>query len=488
MALALLAWPDPPAPAPAPTALDVVSAVESALGDAIAKAEPSVVAIAREKSENDETLAVRGREAPRNNAGFEPRVGGGRIINDVDPFGGDTLSFDYGSGVVVGDKGEILTAFHVVRGAKSLQVRAAGRQEFAAEIIAADPRSDLAVIAPRETPGLPAPKLKAIAIGDATKLRKGSFLVALGNPFNSARDGQPSASWGILANTARQIEPSSEEIVRQELQLRNYPTLLQLDAKLNLGMSGGAVINLKGELVGLTTAAANAAGFDAQAGYAIPMDALGRRVVEALKQGKEYEYGFLGIHLDVQRKTNKVLSAEPWTPAAQGGVQVDDAIVAVGDIPVGDADGLLVAINSIPAGEPVTLKILRRNQVVEKTVRLAKLRVKTPSIATNRPAPWRGIRVDYTSTLANTPFGPDMHEAMAREGVVVAEIVTGSEAEAAGLKAGQVITRVENKPVRNPREFAESVVSLKGPVRLDTDAGPITVKAPAPDRSPSTPK
>ena len=91
--------------------------------------------------------------------------------------------------------------------------------------------------------------------------------------------------------------------------LQNYPTLLQLDAKLNLGMSGGAVINLKGELVGLTTTAASPAGFDAQAGYAIPMDKLGRRVVETLKEGKEVEYGLLGI-ISPDR-TNRVGEGQP---------------------------------------------------------------------------------------------------------------------------------------------------------------------------------
>jgi S1-C subfamily serine protease len=475
MALALLSWADPPPAGQGPTALDVVAAVESALGDAIAKAEPSVVAIAREKSDNDETLAVRGREPARQGMP-DRRVFAGRF-NDTDPFAsGEALSFDYGSGVVVGDKGQILTAYHVVKGARALHVRAEGRQSFEAEIIAADPRSDLAVIVPREGPGFSPPKLKPLALGDASKLRKGAFLVALGNPFNAARDGRPSASWGILANVARRIDPSPEEVARQEIQLRNYPTLLQLDSKLNLGMSGGAVINLKGELVGLTTAAANAAGFDAQAGYAIPMDALGRNVVAALKQGKEYEYGFLGIRLDVDQGTNRVRSADPGTPAAQGGVQFDDLIVAVGDIPVTDADSLVVAINSIPAGEPVTLKIVRRNQTIERTVRLAKLPVKSVVIATNRPEPWRGLRVDYTSTLPRAVFGPDIHEAMAREGVLVTEVVSGSESERAGLRTGQIISRVEDRPVRNPRDFAEAAARLKGPVRLETDQGPVTVK------------
>src|SRR5205823_514219 len=155
------------------------------------------------------------------------------------------ISFDYGSGVVVGDGGQILTAFHVVRGAVQLRVRAAGRQSFDAEVIAADPRSDLAMIAPRAVRGVAPPKLKPLAIGDAARLRKGSFLIALGNPFNAARDGSPSASWGILSNLARRLEPELDggNAIRRTPRLPNYPTLLQLDAKLNLGMSGGAVIN-----------------------------------------------------------------------------------------------------------------------------------------------------------------------------------------------------------------------------------------------------
>jgi serine protease Do len=473
IALALLSWSDPPA-SPSASALDIVSAVETVLGDAIARAEPSIVAISRDKSDDDETLAVRGREPARNPA-FDRRLQFPGMMN-LDPFGNDVLSFDYGAGVVIGDKGEILTAFHVVRGAKALHVRAFDRQSFDAEILAADPRSDLAVIAPREIPGTPAPKLKPLAIGDSTKLRKGAFLVALGNPFNAARDGRPSASWGILSNVARRLDPSPEDSARQDLQLRHFPTLLQLDAKLNLGMSGGAVINLKGELVGITTAAANAAGFDAQAGYAIPMDKLGRRVVETLKQGKEYEHGFLGIEIDKQYGTNEVMSARVGTPAALGGVLVRDRIVAVGDLPVTDADSLVVAINSIPAGETVTLKLLRQNKLVESTVQLAKRRPTSPVIATNRPAAWRGLRVDYTSAMPRTTFADNILEAMAREGVVVTDVESGSESEKAGAKTGQLISRIDGRSVRNPRDFAKVVSGLKGPVKVETDQGPLIIK------------
>ncbi len=468
---ALCAGSDPPVSPP-----EVVAALETALQSAIAKAEPSIVAIARTKTEDgDVTTAVRGRNpAPLQG---DPRATA-RPFNLIPNAGGEMVSFDYGSGVVIGDAGEILTAFHVVKGAQRLEVRAADRQSFEAEVLAADPRSDLAVIVPREGAGMPPPKLRPVALGDATTLRKGAFLLALGNPFNAARDGRPSASWGILANVARRLEPSMEDrqTQRVHLQLRNYPTLLQLDSKLNLGMSGGAVINLKGEMVGLTTSLANAAGFDALAGYAIPMDVQGRRIVETLKQGKEYEYGFLGIGLDTNNNTSRVVSAQPGTPADEGNVLVDDQIVAVGEIPVVDSDSLVLAINAMPAGSRVTLKILRQDQSIERTVELAKYRVAGEVIATNRPPVWRGLRVDYTSTLPYTTFGDGMLTAMAKGGVVVTEVETGSAAFKAGLKKDQIIRSVEGKPLKSPRDFLRIVAGLRGPVSLETEQGPATIK------------
>ena len=256
----------------------------------------------------------------------------------------DFISFDFGSGVVIGDRGEILTAFHVVRGAAQLKVRGPGRVSFDAEVIAADPRSDLAVIAPVQQADADRPRLKPIAIGDASRLRKGSFLVVLGNSFNAARnDGSPSASWGILSNVARRLDSESDGDgpCPTRTKLQEFSTLLQLDAKLNLGMSGGAVINLKGELVGITTTASSPAGFDIQAGYAIPMDRMGRRAVETLKQGKEVEYGLLGISSDPEG-TNRVNRVILNSPASLGLLQDKDEILAVNDRPIVDFDSLIV--------------------------------------------------------------------------------------------------------------------------------------------------
>ena len=466
----LCAWADPPVTPP-----EVIVALEAALERAIERAEPSIVAIARTKAEaGDETLAVRGRNpASLQN---DPRVANRALNLNVNPGGPESVSFDYGSGVVIGNAGEILTTFHVVKGAQRLEVRAAGRQAFEAEVLAADPRSDLAVIVPREGANLPPPRLRPIALGDAHRLRKGAMLLSLGNPFNAARDGQPSASWGILANVARRLEASYEDQHNHRLQLRHYPTLLQLDSKLNLGMSGGAVVNLQGEMVGLTTSLASAAGFDAMAGYAIPLDHQERQIIDALMQGKEYEYGFLGISLDPSG-SNRVIHTQLGTPAGEGNVVVvDDQIMAVGEIAVVDADSLVLAINAMPAGTRVVLKILRQGQEIERTVELAKFPVRGEVIATNRPHLWRGLRVDYTSTLPFTTFGDPMLVAMARGGVAVTEVETGSPAAKAGLKPGQIIRSIEGKPLKNPRDFLRLAEDLHGPVSVETDQGPVTLR------------
>ena len=462
-------------PAVAPT--DVVAALETAISDAIAKAEPSVVAIHRSKGEDSqETQAVRGRRPPLN-----PRerqrlfvFEGARLPRIPEP--SNLISFDFGSGVVIGDRGQILTMYHVVKGARELMVRAADRQVFYAEIIAADPRSDLAVITPIENDGAEPPKLKPLVIGDAEKLRKGAFLVSLGNSFNAALDGKPSASWGILSNIARKLDSSDLDDMnasRRQPRLLDHPTLLQLDSKLNLGMSGGAVINLKGELVGMTTMAASPAGFDAMAGYAIPMDKLGRRAVETLSQGKEIEYGLLGIQ--PESHTNRVRDVNVNSPAAHGQILVNDEIIAVNDAPVVDFDSLILAVNAHSAGDTVRLKIRRGDETINRTIVLAKYPVEGEVIVTNRPKRWRGLRVDYTSTIAHLAVGPSRIDSELT-GVVVTDVEEGSPAAAAGIKKGQLILKVDTKNLQSPRDFHEAVAPLEGPVTLQTDLGPVTVK------------
>lgn len=439
-----------PASVPAPSQ-DVVAALEQVLTDSIERARPSVVAINRIKSEDGRTRAIRSPDR-------RSMLGRGEmpILSNLDPLDDDFVSFDYASGVVVGEEGQILTTHHSVVGAERLIVRAPGIPPFDGEILAADPRSDLAVIAPaspivgREGKS----RLVPLRLGDASTLRVGSFLVALGNPFNLARDGQASASWGILANSARSLIPPNESGGQSSnLQLQHFGTLLQLDSKLNLGMSGGAVINLKGELVAITTASANAVGYDPRAGYAIPVDAIGRRAIDALVAGREVEYGFIGIKLESlgTHSTNTVKSVQPGTPAGEGGVVDGDQIIEVNGQPVRDFESLILAVNSSPVGQPVKVRLIRGGETFERTLVLSKFPVEGEVIATTRPPAWRGLRIDFSSVLA---LGIDMTlETMARGPVGVASVEPGSPAESAGLEPGMIIIGVEGKKARSPEEF-----------------------------------
>jgi S1-C subfamily serine protease len=243
---------------------------------------------------------------------------------------------------------------------------------------------------------------------------------------------------------------------------------------LNLGMSGGAVINLKGELVGLTTMASSPSGFDAMAGYAIPMDKLGRRAVETLKEGKEIEYGLLGIKAPPDF-SNRVGDVQPNSPAALGQIVAGDEIVEVNGTPVFDFDSLVLAVNVYSAGDTVRLKIRRGDETKERSVVLAKVFVDGEVIATNRPKLWRGLRVDYTSAQPLVTFGPNLLDP-ALAGVVAAEVEEGSPAAAAGLKKGQLIRKVGEQSLRTPRDFAQAVEGAEGPVTLQTELGPVTVK------------
>lgn len=444
-------------PGDPPTPDDIVSAMETATIRAIDRARPSVVAIARVRGEEPEkTTAIKGY----------PPVVEAPVGPDNRPQKFDYAApGDFSSGVVIGPDNAILTTYHTLRGSAQIWVRTADRQEFQADILAADPRSDLAVIVPRATGGN-GPKLIPMPIADAETLRPGSFLLTLGNPYNAARDGKASAGMGILSNTARRLHtPVTGDITAtraRALFFQYQPTLLQLDAKLNLGMSGGAVVNMRGELVGLTSAAASPVSYDVQAGYAIPMDVLGRRAVDALRKGKEVEYGFLGIVLS-DDPPNGVSRVPEGTPAARAELLDGDVIVAVGGRKIDAEDGLTMALAVVPVGQDVKLTIRRNGMEIEKTIFVSKYPVQGQVIATSKSPSWRGLRVDYASVLANSgAFDFNTLSPMALGGLVVTEVEPDSPAARADIKKNQVISEVNGRPIPTPAEFAKAVSALEG--------------------------
>jgi len=181
----------------------------------------------------------------------------------------------------------------------------------------------------------------------------------------------------------------------------------------------------------------------------------------------------LGIRPN-QPSSNRVAEVTPNSPADQGQLQANDEILAVNDTPVIDFDTLILAINSYGPGDQVRLKIRRGDKELIKNVVLAKYPVDSETIATNRPPPWRGLRVDYLSIYSAQRQAAEFFQ-QSPTGVVVTEVFEDSPAGRAGFRKSQVIREVEKTPVANPSQFARAVAGLKGPVILQTDQGAITV-------------
>lgn len=385
----------------------------------------------------------------------------------------------YGSGVVIDADGLLLTNLHVVRDATALYVRLPGDKAGYATVYAGDPRSDLAVLRLREAPGLrPLPALK---FGDASRLRKGDSVLSLAHPFAAGfRDGSPSASCGIISNIRRRapLKPATDEASSSRV-LHQYGTLLQTDARLNLGCSGGALLDLNGDLVGLTSSLAGIYGGETPGGFAVPMDAGMRRIIDVLKRGEEVEYGFLGVSFDPDRRRarrgegvaiDRVIPGSPASFAhlrgAAGGQP--DYIRKVNGVPVNDSDDLFLALGTLLAGSDARLEVADspRGPARLVTVRLAKFYVPGKVIATKRPDPIGGLRVDWTSILFLRPGGQQIYARGIPDGVMIREVLSGSAADVARLQESKVIQKVNGQPVTTPEEFYRVMRNTVGSAEL----------------------
>ncbi len=425
------------------SALKDALALETAFQEAIKKAEPSVVCILVSRT--------------------DPRTRGGVRLDSP-----EAVPEAFGSGVVLGvqaDKGLILTNEHVVRDSKQIYVRLPSGKGSYADVYNSDPRSDLAILKLRERW-----PVQVMKLGDGEHVRKGQFVLSLANPYAAGfPDGSPSASWGIISNIRRRAPGkalSPDEQDRAKVTLHQYGSLIQTDARLNLGCSGGALIDLKGEMIGLTTSQAAISGSETAGGFAVPMNTRMKAIVQRLLEGREVEYGFLGVQFRNRYAVTQgdgvevhVLRGSPLYQVLRHRSFDSVVIQAVDGIPIHCTEDLLYAVGSQLAGTKIRLKI--RGYPEPKTVTLAKNYVPGPVTATVRPPFVHGLRVDYTSVLFIRARWSDEIPA----GVFASEVEPGSQAEQKQLKDA-VITQVNGQPVNTPAEFYRVVAQKRGPIQL----------------------
>jgi serine protease Do len=377
--------------------------------------------------------------------------------------------------VVIDRDGFILTQYHVVGPKSEHYVTTSDGKVYRARIHGADPRSDLAVL---RIISDSTPNLTPIRFGDGSKLKRGQIVVALGNPYAIARDGQASASWGIVANVSRKVPPSAGEAGGKD-KLYHFGTLIQTDAKLNLGTSGGALLNLKGEMIGLTTSLAATAGYEQAAGYAIPVDDVFLRAVETMKRGDEVEYGFLGVIPETLALENrsqgragvKVSTVVGGTPADQSDVQSGDVITHVNEQPIRDADALILEVGRKPVESIVRLTVVRESRPRTVEVKLTKFPVRGTKIVASPPPSWRGLRVDYPTASMEDLYKVGNTELLKNGGVLITEVDRDSPAWEAKLQPGMFIADVSGQKVASPKEFRRAILGKNGPIELKVFGG-----------------
>jgi serine protease Do/serine protease DegQ len=363
-----------------------------------------------------------------------------------------------GSGVIVDAKrGLLLTNNHVVANADQIAVNLRDGRTFEAELVGTDPDTDIAVIK------IPAENLQSVPLANSDELRVGDFVVAIGNPFNL---GQTVTS-GIVSALAR-----------SGLGIVGYEDFIQTDASINVGNSGGALVNLRGELVGINSAILSETGGNVGIGFAVPIN-MASQVMEQLVEYGEVRRGFIGAGMqdlgpDLAEafglKDNHgavIVNTVPGSPAEKAGLRAGDVVTAANGRPVRGASDLRTQIGLMRVGETIRLDVLRDGKPL------------TFSASVGSP---EDLSVDASKLrnerLAGASFGdihPDSPAYGRLAGVMVYEVDPGSRVWSAGLRAGDVITSVNQQPVENLQGFLRVVNAARGQllmqiVREDTAA------------------
>ncbi|MGB6596965.1 MAG: DegQ family serine endoprotease [Candidatus Acidiferrum sp.] len=353
-----------------------------------------------------------------------------------------------GSGVIVSPEGYILTNNHVVDGATDIRVTLTDKREFQAHVVGADPKTDVAVLR------IDAKNLTPITIGDSSNVQVGDVALAIGDPFGVGE----TVTKGIISATGR-----------GNLGIEDYEDFIQTDAPINPGNSGGALINDRGELVGINTAIlSHGSGGSQGIGFAVPSD-LARQVMNEILKNGHVTRAYLGIYpQDVTPAMAKAFGEKqvggivvgdvsPNSPAQAAGIQRGDIVLDVNGKPVTDSNQLRMSISMMEPGTDITLKYLRNGDMRDATVKLAEMPTKTaqanPNTDEGGSKALSGVEVSNLSADIAQQLGIPA----TTKGVVVTNIDPASQTADSGLQKGDVIQEVNHQAVNSVSQFETAV-------------------------------
>jgi serine protease Do len=458
----------------ADTSTQRVSQLSNSFADIIEKASPAVVKISM-------TRIIKASDQQQGNNPFlsDPffrQFFGGPMSRPR-----DERESGLGSGVIVSPSGYILTNNHVVEKASTLKVKLSDGREVTAKTVGTDPQTDLAVIK------INANDLPVLPFANSDSARVGDLCFAIGNPFNE----EHTVTMGIVSAKGRKLEG-----------MTHIQDFIQTDAAINPGNSGGALINAKGELIGINTMILTGgnSGFGGEAGnigigFAVPSN-LARQVMEQIEKNGKVSRGYMGVTLQSvtpelapefglkQAKGAIVNQVTPGEPGDKAGLKMGDVITAIDGKQVDGSDDLTMDVISRAPGSRVSLDVLRNGQTTKIEVTLGTRPGGIDWGANGRHGQDQGNDNGDNGNGANTSVRGITVETLTPElaqqvgvpttmhGVVVDEVDESSPAADAGIGRGFVILAVNRQPVSNASDFKRLMNQANGkPVMLTVNQG-----------------
>ena len=357
-----------------------------------------------------------------------------------------------GSGVIIdSESGYVVTNHHVIENADQIRVRLDDGRSFEAKVVGADPEADVAVIQ------IPAQSLKAIKLGDSDSLRVGDFVVAIGNPFGLSQ----TATSGIVS-----------ALGRSGLGIEGYEDFIQTDASINQGNSGGALVNLRGELIGVNTAILARGGGNVGIGFAIPVNMVVSLTAQIIEFG-EVRRGRLGVHIqDLTPELAQAFGVEagsgaliskviPDSAAKAADLREGDVITMVNGRAIKGATELRNVIGLARADEEIELTYIRDRKSFNKKIRIRAVVAESG----------RGIQISESFEGARLEDVDDSSSQNGQPGIRVVEVTSGSAAWQAGLRSGDIILSVNRQWVFSLEDLVQIVNGRTSGLLLNIQRG-----------------
>jgi serine protease Do len=359
-----------------------------------------------------------------------------------------------GSGFVISDDGYVLTNAHVVEGADEVVVTLTDRREFKAKVLGSDVRSDVAVLK------VDARNLPSVRIGDSSKIRVGEWVIAIGSPFNL----ENTVTAGIISAKARDTG--------------EYLPLIQSDVAVNPGNSGGPLINMRGEVIGINSQIATLSGGYNGISFAVPIDEV-MRVTDQIRKTGKVTRGRLGVQIsevttDVAESLGlgrargaEVAMVEPGGPADKAGVKVGDIILKFNGKDIERSSDLPRLVGGTAVGSRATVTVWRRGSQLDVPVTIVELQdEKSPTAKATPKKPTPEQAPNALGLHVSDLTAAQKRELKTEAGVMV-EFAEG-RAASAGIRQGDVILQMNNVEITSAGQFNGLVAKLdaKKPVAL----------------------